>query len=615
MTCGCLIYPLCKHDPRVDARQDLRAAAFAREDQEPLLESVEPIDEDELAERTAKLAEATEVLRLIIRERGYRSLWRFVQQAFKAAYPAQELEDGPHIKALCDHVQWQLEDRGKSLLDRTFKMRAQNLLINVAPRSLKTFILSCATLWCWIHWPDTSIKYLSSNPRVALDSARLVHSLITESPWWREVYCTPDAEGYAPVTWTLRRNQSAPSDMANTAGGVRQAFGLDAGITGAGCTWLIIDDPHDLKATRAEMAKSCSDYDLAVHNRINDPRTSIRTAIMQRMDVSDFSAHVLRTGAWIHVRIPMHFRVTTQCRCGTCVGVNVFGWRDWRKNVGDVLHPRFTPEFLAQEKERLNLHNASNEAQMEQEPVDLRAGMVKRADWGFFSLQGHVEGDWPRPAGCNGTVEGDVPRPTIQIARRGAGWAFDEILLSIDCANKETKKGSRWGLLACGRAGARRFVLADGSRRGSYSAVKADAIGLVLKYRPRRLLIEDKAAGPVMISELEAAFQEGKIKDEHGVAIVCRVEAIAADGGGGDKETRMAAVLPIIEAGLVYLLEGAAWLGAFVEEIHLFPKEPNDRGDALSQFLERTRYVASTLDIPADAMARVLTGNASAGRV
>jgi hypothetical protein len=47
--------------------------------------------------------------------------------------------------------------------------------------------------------------------------------------------------------------------------------------------------------TENEITKTVDDYNAAVANRINDPRTSIRTAIMQRFRERDFSGHVLGT--------------------------------------------------------------------------------------------------------------------------------------------------------------------------------------------------------------------------------------------------------------------------------------------------------------------------------
>jgi predicted phage terminase large subunit-like protein len=72
--------------------------------------------------------------------------------------------------------------------------------------------------------------------------------------------------------------------------------------------------------------------------------------------------------------------------------------------------------------------------------------------------------------------------------------------------------------------------------------------------------------------------------ETNGNPIICGVNGIEVDM---DKERRVDAVLPQIAARVCYLLEGAEWLDAFVEEHALFPQSPwNDRVDALSQALE-----------------------------
>lgn len=539
----------------------------------------EPAEADE-QDRLERLTQLLELQRRVKNRVGRLSLAEFTKQAFAAKYPGIELEWGPHVDAICFHLQAQLEDRGRALKDKTFKMRAQNLLINAAPRSLKSFILVCACLWSWIHWPNQMVKYLSGNPDVALRAGRFIHELV-ESSWFRDTYRVP---------WTIRKDRSAPSDMANTSGGTFVACGIMASVVGEDATWLIIDDAHDVHDSEDKLAGVCERYDVSFHNRVDgDPRTGIRTVIMHRVRVSDLSAHLLRSGHWLHVRIPMHFQAKTQCACGTCVGRNIYGWQDWRSTAGEVIHPRFTPEFIEQTRARLALHHDAFEALMEQEPQDMSKAMVPASLWGFFRIRNHHAGDHPRPAGCLPAVsEHGEQNHTIEVDR------FDEILMTIDCANADTTSGSRYALLVTARVGQRRFILDDGSRRGDLSQdIMPTLRALILRWRPRRLLVENKAAGPTMIGMLRAEIASGALKDEHGQSVICQVEAVGAEGGGGDKAMRMSVVLLILQARLVYLLEGAAWVKDFVAELAMFPRPPNDRGDALSQFLERVRGLGS----------------------
>ena len=55
---------------------------------------------------------------------------------------------------------------------------------------------------------------------------------------------------------------------------------------------------------------------------------------------------------------------------------------------------------------------------------------------------------------------------------------FQDIFISVDCANKNTAKGSRYGILACATEknhGERRFVIEDGSIPGAIASLMPTA--------------------------------------------------------------------------------------------------------------------------------------------
>lgn len=242
-----------------------------------------------LSDDDLELQEEIEMLAARLRradaEAGRRSLAEFTRQCFVNAYkPDEPLQWGPHLDAVCLHVEMQLRDRARARSDWRFTMRAQNLIINVPPRSLKTFILACAQVWCWLHWPSTIILYCSANPIVVTDSSRVFDSII-RSPWFQTTY---------EPAWSLMPGHDALTDCGNTMKGERKAKGLDSKVTGAGCDWLIVDDPHDMKDNAGAIATTVANYDAAQANRLNNPRTSIRTFIAQRAnDPNDLCGHLI----------------------------------------------------------------------------------------------------------------------------------------------------------------------------------------------------------------------------------------------------------------------------------------------------------------------------------
>ncbi len=956
--CGHVIFPLCKCAPVAPV-----------EPQPPIQVLVEDPEADQ--ELLARLQQVEALRKKIRRRRMRESLAEFFKAAWAHMKPGTTLEWGPHIQAVCDHIQWQLEDSARAKADPSFKMRAQNMLINVPPRSLKTSVLTYATVWAWLRWPDLRIMYLSANPRVAWNSARDARDLII-SHWFQTTF-EPE--------WKIRTDQNALTDLGNTAGGARISRGLDGAVTGEGCVtgdtlvstewgdipiialdamepkprvwsknietgelelrkivdwklsgfkktvevrtlsgnvlrltddhniwttdgyieaaasagravsvlsgtqppgeprpssavpklrrrdagvsgvqpelrqgrrgaregatslpwsrtdvlpkvqlhpeqeagqgehrasahprmlamqaglrpqvqgpiqtmvfaglsrdvpeavqattnpgghpvralphavptvldadcvlleevqergaqpgnarlwqlelqrqaeallrgalgqpgaadsragwasmygvsahrapeedprashrsrpeeqragepdralfgvsyeapqvqarpgtvvsvdarpdsgcdqevpvyditvegnhnffangilvhnsaWQIVDDPHDLRDSIESIEKVIEGYDSAVGNRINDPRTSIRTCIMQRVNIMDFAAHVLKQ-KWLHIRIPMEYESKPTCTCDTCLaGVNAFGWKDWRTVEGEVLHPRFTPDFLA--GERIRLMEFGYASQMQQRPSVLGGGRIKKDYWGFFRLSDHHAGDHPRPAGCKEDQARIVER--IKSGWNRGKYDLDWTVITVDAANKKTDRGSAYGMLAVSGKDMRRFVLDDRTRRGEFTEILDVLRDMIVTWRPDKVIVEAKAAGPSLMSSLETEMAEGKLRahdldaqgsdtgcrglvvsettnttqlwrckrcgeETSGNPIICAIEGIEVDI---DKERRVDAVLPQIAARMVYLLEGAGWLDAFVEEHALFPESPwNDRVDALSQALE-----------------------------
>jgi Terminase RNaseH-like domain len=97
---------------------------------------------------------------------------------------------------------------------------------------------------------------------------------------------------------------------------------------------------------------------------------------------------------------------------------------------------------------------------------------------------------------------------------------------------------------------------------------------LALKWKPDRVLVEDKASGQSLIQELQNNSR-------------LPVHAIKVDS---DKVTRATAVTPLVEAGKVFLPADAPWLADFLEEVSSFPAAPHDdMVDALSQALNFVR--------------------------
>lgn len=473
------------------------------------------------------------VRREIERRRARRSLSEFVRASWRITNPGIPYEHNWHVDAVCDHVQRQLEEWARARREREFVQVCRDLLINIPPRCLKSTMVSvCATAWAWGHWPEIKIGCLSVNPRVSFRDALAARALI-DSDWYRSVF---------RPTWRIRDDASAVSNFGNTAGGSRIARGFESNVVGEGFDWILIDDPHDPRDSAAAVQKVLDGWDVAVGSRTNDQRTSIRSCIMQAVTENDFRGHVLKQG-WGHLCLPMEFEPER-------VVASPYGWRDPRTKPGEPLHAsRFPPHVLEQIKRERGSYAYA--AQYQQRPAPLAGGIIQRSWFKRFTMA-------------------DLPAK------------LDWTTISVDATFGSVEEGAdNVGLLVVAGAGPKRFVLCDASRRMSFLDSVAAIRALVETYpEVRRVLIEKAAGGGPITEMLRREVNTGSLR-----TVV--IEEINPREHG-KKTDRVVASLPQLEAGMVHLLDGAAWVAPFIDEMGVFPNgQHDDRVDALSQLLIR----------------------------
>ena len=104
----------------------------------------------------------------------------------------------------------------------------------------------------------------------------------------------------------------------------------------------------------------------------------------------------------------------------------------------------------------------------------------------------------------------------------------------------------------------------------AFPELKRIAAALYEKEKPAAVLVEDAASGQSLIQELRKTT----------IPII----PVRPDR---DKIARVTAVSPTIEAGKVYLKEGAPWLHDFLDECMQFPAgEHDDQIDSMTQALD-----------------------------
>lgn len=441
-----------------------------------------------------------------------------------------------HISTICDHIQSQLVD----------EKSPQNLLVNIPPGTMKSLIVSVmAPAWLWLFRPSWRMVFASGTPSVVTRDSLKCRTLI-KSEWYQSTF---------KPSWKISADQDEKQHFANTAGGFRQGMGAGGSVVGVRADWLGVDDPNDSKEIHSKAHREAINerwWANAFHNRVADPVKSRRTVIMQRLHEDDLSGHLLtrEAGQWAHLCLPME-------RDTSSAGDRVtwLGWSDPRPEGALLFPERFGPEYL--EQERRALGSSGYAGQMQQRPVAASGNRFQREWWRFWSETGTQH---PRPLGCTGIPPKRPPK------------AFDEVIQSWDMTFKEGASSDFVVGLVIGRHGADRYVLAMVRRQMGFTDTVA-AVQQLSREWPKATvkLIEDKANGSAVINTLGG-----------------KVAGLVAVNPEGGKESRAAAIEPVVEAGNVYLPEGAEWLASWCDEFANFPLgKHDDQVDALSQALIR----------------------------
>jgi predicted phage terminase large subunit-like protein len=315
-----------------------------------------------------------------------------------------------------------------------------------------------------------------------------------------------------------------------------QCVTVGAKVTGNRADALFVDDPLDAKDAFSKVARDAVLlwWDQAFANRLNDADRGVRVVIMQRLHEEDLSGHVLKQGGWNHLMLPMEF---DSSRADP---------RDPRTIEGEPLNlRRFPLHIIESEKKRLGPWGAAG--QLQQSPVPVGGEMFSPRWWRYWSHDIRLA-PGPRPAGA------------WELPARQLPTSFDLVWTSWDCTFKDLQTsdwvvGTVWG-----KVGADFYLLGLWRRRAGLVET-IEGMKAMAKAYPKAWthLIEDKANGTAAIEMLRS-----------------QIPGILAVEPKGGKESRAAAIQPIVAAGNVFLPEDAPWMSDYVLEFARFPKGAHD---------------------------------------
>jgi predicted phage terminase large subunit-like protein len=470
------------------------------------------------------------------RELGRRSLRTYLEMVWPLIEPARPFVANWHHDVICDHLE--------ALSRREFT----RLCINIPPGCTKSILCSVVwPTWTWTYRPSEKWITASYSERIARRDAMRSRAVLM-SPWWRQRW--GDMWQPNPHAWTT-------AEYRNSEAGFRFAVTVGGGVTGEHADAQLVDDPIkplDARGARVDTVglESCREWwDETMATRVVDPATTVRCIIMQRLHERDLSAHVLGTGTYVHLNLPMEYEgrcvITVPHACsvpkddqGQELEPTPLGFRDGRKE-GDLLWPaKFPADVLPIRREELG--SRATAAQDQQRPVPAGGGVFKR-DW--------VQHWTHFPKGS------------------GVQW-----LQSWDCAFKGTAD-SDW---VVGQVWVRKqaeYYLVDQVRdRMTFTETCKAIVALSAKWpKAVRKLVEDKANGSAVIDVLRKK--------------VSGLVPITPEGG---KLARAHAIEPLWEARNVYIPDPqrAPWVHDFVQELVGFTGDegrPDDQVDGMTQAL------------------------------
>lgn len=397
----------------------------------------------------------------------------------------------------------------------------QNLIINIPPRCGKSLILRyfCAYSFCLNR--RSNVIYTSYSDKLVREAGDMVRGILL-----------------SPIGMMFRvglsKTFSAMDNFKTQDGGVFMASTIQGSIRGFGAgVWgdeyggcMVIDDPTKAGELRAnaDMALVIDKYVNVLKTRINNKNNTPMILIMQRIQTEDLTGYLLQNepDSWELLKVPA---------------------------LGDDEEPNFP--FALQREWLVALRDAESlshlfATQYQQEPYT-QGGNIIRGNW-FVRFQDN------------------------QVERYITGYLF--------CTVDTAMKGKDTSDYTCicvwavhypqGTRTPNLYLVEVIRKKLNYNDILTECVcvrdryldgwhGQAIKY----FLVEGTANGVALCDHLKAKG----------------ISTAEVNTKGRDKYTRLLAVLPNIEYGRVFVLDGAPWLQAFIQECEAFTKTDKHKYD------------------------------------
>src|SRR5579859_2326163 len=466
------------------------------------------------------------------------SLYEFVKQAWTILEPVTPLDWNWHLDLICEYLTLIKDEKFKPVCGD----HLEGIIFNVPPRTMKSLLISVFfPLWFWTTDPSRRFMFVSYSERLSTQHS-VFRRMVIESHFYRERW---------GKVFSFSKDQNLKSHYENSERGAMFSTGMQATATGLGGDVLIFDDPLNPEQAVSQLEREAVNlrFDSTFRSRINNPAKGVKIIIMQRLHELDLTGHILSREAnrWRHVSLPARAEKDEEV-----LGPDgkVFATRP----AGELLWPERLPDSFL-DGQRIGMGSWAFNGQYQQSPATIEGGIIKRQWVQFYR---------------------ELPEK------------FDFMVQSWDCtfsggSDNDFVAGQVWA-----RAAGKYYMLPYRAYdRLDFAPTMAAIKSCYGKFpEVNAVLIEDKANGPAIISELQ--------KEIPGV--------IGVNPEGG-KLARAQATAPLWEAGSILLPDpqvyGLHWMDDYLHNICTFPKAAHDDDvDATTQALiwMRTRLGGGIVD-------------------
>jgi predicted phage terminase large subunit-like protein len=369
----------------------------------------------------------------------------FTQKAFHTLSPNSSFLMNYHIEAIARHLE--LVRQGK----------IKRLIINVAPRSLKSLMTSVA----WPAFvlgqnPSKRLIVVSYGADLAIKLTNDFRMLIN-APWYKTLY---------PLMLTTGA-KNTEFEVATLQNGYRSGTSIDGALTGRGGDILIVDDP--LKPADAANGGRRSAVNTWFYNtllsRLDDMTNGAIIVVMQRLHDDDLTGSLLRSSDdWVLLVLPAIAEVDEK--------IEIASGKFHIRRRGDILHPERMPRSELEARRKLDPETFA--AHYQQTPIPPGGIIVRKAWVRYYDIL--------------------PPRNSSSV-----------ILQSWDAASKLGELND-WSVCTS-------WLIQDGNYyllhvlrdRLDYPSLRARAIEHARAYAANKIIVEDVGVGIGLIQDLQKA--------------------------------------------------------------------------------------------------------------